>query len=593
MNKIKFLTLLLIVSLTSCNEDFLNVKPLDTYSDAAVFEDITLTEAYVYNIYMNQQYGFGLEMLASVSDISMTKRSEVDPIVNSQLSDSYLSVFSPGHWLTNYENVTWNQLYKYIRKCNMYFERIEESSLEGEEVDQLSGEVYFLRAYYYHWLLNFWGGVPLVEKTYNPDDNFELSRNTLEETVNFIVQDLNKAISLLPVNGDKARATKGAAMALKSRVWLFAASDLFNSEGDWASSYTNPELISYIGGDRTARWDSARAAAKACIDLGVYSLYGGTGAKTPEEASENYANLFLNNGNEEDILLTFYDIVSKTNAWVGEPGKFCGPNGWHGWGNHTPTQELVDAFEMIDGTAFDWNDPVQQVAPYENRDPRFYANILYNGAPWRTRPDDVIAQDSLGVLKTYYVQEEDGGSYKGSLDTRQGIDDWNGSYTGYYMRKFIDPEIDAQYEIQRYPWRQLRYAEVLLNYAEACIELGLEDEAKTYLNMIRNRAGMPNIPDSETGDALKERYRNEREVELCYEQLRYFDIRRWMIAPEAYKNAQGIYITYDYGMDVDTDTPNYEVIDVQTREWMDKAYFLPILLDELNRNDALIQNPGY
>ena len=118
---------------------------------------------------------------------------------------------------------------------------------------------------------------------------------------------------------------------------------------------------------------------------------------------------------------------------------------------------------------------------------------------------------------------------------------------------------------------------------------GEDAEARKYINMIRTRAGMPDIPDSEMGDVLKEHYRNERKIELAYEQHRYFDIRRWMIAPEVIKNVQGIDIRYPYGVT----EPNYSIIDVQERKWNDKSYLLPIYLDEMQKNDLLIQNPLY
>lgn len=582
--------IILIVLFTACNDDFLEVEPLDRYSDAAVWQDPALIEAFVNNIYYGQNSGFNAVMMSSICDESMDVWWwETQPIVKSEISSSYLGILGPTHWDISFRNLTWNNLYDNIRACNVFIENIGESGLTGNEVDQLTGEVLFLRAYYYHMLMSFFGGVPLIEDAYEPGDDFLVSRNTFEETVNFIVNDCDAAAELLVVDGDKARATKGAALTLKSKVLLYAASDLFNSNGSWTSGYSNPELISYTGGDRTARWQAAKNAAKAVIDMNKYSLYGGTNPATPEEARDNYINLFLNHGNEEDILLFYWDNVNDPSWETPDPGLFNGPNGYHNWGGNTPLGQLVDSYEMEDGTKFSWDNPDHASAPYENRDPRFYASVLHDGANWRQRPDDVIASDPEGIVQTGYYENADGTLSPG-LDTRQGpIEDWNGTYTGYYMRKFIDPAINHQYEKQKLPWRQMRYAEVLLNYAEACIELGEEEEAKTYLNMIRARAGMPEVPASETGDALMDRYRNERKIELAYEQHRYFDIRRWMIAPDVINNAQGVEIIHNLD-----GTTTYNIIEVQDRGWNDnKSYFLPILLDELNRNENLIQNPGY
>ncbi len=589
MKKLNILLLIFIVLFTACNDDFLDVKPLDSYSDANVWQDKDLITAFVNNIYMGQYYGFQLEIMSSLSDVSMTKRAEVQSIVLSEINESYLSVLAPNHWLISYHNISWDNLFKNIRACNIFFENIDNSGLEGDDIDRLKGEVHFLRGYFYYYLMSFWGGVPLVDKPFSLTDDLSVARNTFEETVNFIVAECDTAAGLLPETGDKALATVGAALTLKSRVLLYAASDLYNSSP--FTSYSNPELVGYTSGNQTARWQVAKDAAKAVIDLGIYSLYGGTDPGSPEQATENYANIFLNNGNEEDIFLCFNDNIHNADWQAPDPGLFYGPNGYHNWGNHTPTGQFVDSYEMIDGSKFDWDNPTHAAAPYENRDPRFYASILYDGAKWRERPDDVAASDPEGIVQTGFYENEDG-SYTAGLDTRQSpIEDWNGTYTGYYMRKFIDPSINHQYEKQQLPWRQMRYAEVLLNYAEACLELGEDDEAKTYINMIRERAGMPDIPTSESGEALKDRYRNERFIELAYEQQRYFDIRRWMIAPEVITDVQGVDIRYPYG----SDTPTYSVVDieVQKRTWKDKSYFLPILLDELNRNEKLIQNPGY
>ncbi|HKJ78038.1 MAG TPA: RagB/SusD family nutrient uptake outer membrane protein, partial [Prolixibacteraceae bacterium] len=301
MNRFKKIFIVLIVFFSACNDEFLEVEPLDRYSDAAVWQDPALIEAFVNNIYYGQNSGFNAEMMSSICDESMDVWWwETQPIVKSEINSSYLGILAPDHWDISFRNLTWNNLYDNIRACNVFMENIEESGLTGEEVDQLTGEVLFLRAYYYHVLMSFFGGVPLIEDAYGPGDDFLVPRNSFEETVNFIVKDCDAAAELLVVDGDKARATKGAALTLKSKVLLYAASDLFNSNGSWTSGYSNPELIGYTGGDRTARWQAAKNAAKAVIDMNTYSLYGETNPATPEEARDNYINIFLNHGNEED-----------------------------------------------------------------------------------------------------------------------------------------------------------------------------------------------------------------------------------------------------------------------------------------------------
>ena len=168
--------------------------------------------------------------------------------------------------------------------------------------------------------------------------------------------------------------------------------------------------------------------------------------------------------------------------------------------------------------------------PYTNRDPRFYATILYDGAAWKPRPSDVIASDPVNQVQTGYY-DQGGGVILNGIDTRESpVENWNGSRTHYYTRKFIDPNPalpDNQSNAQVIPWPFIRYTEVVLNYVEACIATGDEVEARLWLNKIRFRAGMPAITDA--GTNLLNRYRNERRIEMVYEEQRYHDARRWMI----------------------------------------------------------------
>jgi hypothetical protein len=252
-------------------------------------------------------------------------------------------------------------------------------------------------------------------------------------------------------------------------------------------------------------------------------------------------------------------------------------------------------------------------SPYQNRDPRLKATILYDGADWKPRTADVADRDKVNQIQTgqYEVINAHGQKViQFGLDTRKSpIEDWNGSRTGYYIRKFTDPDptMEDQNTRQRIPWPMFRYTEAILNYVEACIELGEEAEAKIWLNKIRFRAGMPAIPDNETGAVLKARYRNERRIELAYEEHRFFDTRRWMIAAETIgRKANIINITgilkagksvTQYKYDPTSYTYKYVVSNIdpgiENRNWDDKMYFTSLHRDEVNRNTKLIQNPGY
>ena len=314
----------------------------------------------------------------------------------------------------------------------------------------------------------------------------------------------------------------------------------------------------------------------------MYDLY-----KASDNLIENYEKIFIEKNTCEDIFFRSFTQVSMESTETYHPGLHNSPNGYHGHGSNNPIGQLVDEFEMSNGERFDWNNPIHKAAPYENREPRFYADILYDGAQWRVRPIDVRPLDAIGIIQTGFYEQPDG-SWSGGLDTRSStVEDWNGSGSGYYRKKGIDPAYDAQYQVQESPWRFIRYAEILLNYAEACQELGEDTEAQKYINMIRSRVGLPNI--TSTGDKLRQDIRHERKIELAFEDQRYFDIRRWMIAPQAIVNAQGIDIRYH----LNADKPIYNVIEVQSREWKDQSYLMPIKLDEINKNNLLIQNPLY
>jgi hypothetical protein len=368
----------------------------------------------------------------------------------------------------------------------------------------------------------------------------------------------------------KTRGDKGIAMAVKAKVLLYAASDLHNNAKNAAvvGSYSRPELLGYTGGDPNTRWQAARDAAKAVIDLGRYSLYSGN-----SNLSRNFEEVFLKRSGE-DIFLRYADEQVDVYYALGRTPLWQAPPGYGGAGANAVMGDLADAFEMKDGTAFSWNDPVEKVNPYLNRDPRFYASILYEGAPWYPRAS---TNDSVRMGKW-----PDGSS---------GPD---GQFTNYWMRKFSDVNNGPMQYSGEFskcpPWVRLRYAEILLDYAEACIELGQDDEAKTYINMVRARAGMP--PVTETGDSLKTRYRNERRVEMAFEEQRFFDVRRWLIGPQSALAVNGVDI--EYPVQGSFNNATYKPVTADPgRSWDNKEYFLPIATDELNKNTSLIQNPGY
>jgi hypothetical protein len=627
MKNIKILigTLLVMLFVTvSCNKDFLNTQPLDKISSDAVWADGALSQAYIYNVYSFLGYGgFEEQALAAYTDEAMFTHSgrNIETFTQGSENASGLSWFS-----STYE---WGSMYLAIRQANVAIEQLPISTFTDDVLrDKLLGEAYFLRAYFYQQLLRFYGGVPIIEKAYGLNEDYSVARNTYEECVNFIVADLDKAITLLDGKSTAPGFTsKLAAMALKSRVLLYAASDLHDGPTAKAKSatlaaYANLDLVAYSSGDRTTRWQAAKAAAKAVLDAGQGYKLDLAAPVSAEEGKNNYISIAMGGQSAVGDATAASDLIFQRSAsalYTAEDnwplgglhyGINNGPNGYHNWAGNTPIQNLVDDYEMMDGTKFDWNNAAQKAAPYENRDPRFYASILYDGANWKPRPADVAGKDPVNQVQTGYYADGAGGT-KNGLDTRESeVENWNGSRTHYYTRKFIDanPALpDNQSNAQIIPWPFIRYTEIALNYAEACIELGEDAEARTWINRIRFRAGMPAI--TESGTALRDRYRNERRIELVYEEHRYHDARRWMIPATTVgrgikaikvnatlKPGKAALVPYRYDKTVYDYT--YTVVDNtenETRKWDDKMYYRPISRDEVNRNELLKDknNPGY
>lgn len=605
----------LMFGITACSDEFLDTKPLGEVPATDVWKDGGLAEAFVNNLYRGLEFGgFDEQMMASLSDEAVFTHPGrgINTVMESRSNPA-----DPG-WIN--EEHQWDDMYSYIRACNLALKNLEEPLFDNPDlVNRLKGEAHFMRGYYYHQLLRYFGGVPLIDRPYELGEaDYTVTRNTFEEGVNFVVKDAEAAAALLDdLPMQDGRASEAAALALKSRILLYAASDLHDipaasSKSGTISGFPQPELLGYTSGSREERWQKARDAAKAVLDMNGYGYILGLSAPvSPEEGTQNYMNIALaRNGGESELLFAryFVDGKNETGAWV---GRSNGPSGYHTWAGNTPLQNLVDDYQMMDGTEFNWDDPEEAANPYENRDPRFYATILYDGADWKPRTPDVAARDPFNQIQTgqYEVGSADNPDLHNGLDTRlpNTVEAWNGTHTGYYMRKFIDPDpsINNQTDRQQVPWPFFRYTEAVLNYVEASLALGDEGEAKTWLNKIRFRAGMPAI--TETGDALTEQYRNERRIELAYEEHRYHDARRWMIAPETIGATARIITvtgTLKPGASVDIyhyspEKYNYSYVvsdlppGVENRQWLDKMYFLPIHRDEINRNAKLVQNPGY
>jgi starch-binding outer membrane protein, SusD/RagB family len=567
MKKYSFYIIILVLwaSFVSCNDNFLDVNPTShTDVDDAIWKDVNLTEAYIINLYtgirmtekeasQGERYigfgrGFHWAMYASVTDEAVYSNDDQTYLVQrGQLSPSNYG----------WTSTVWGRSYRSIREANLALQHIDLTPVTPERLERLKAEIRFVRAFRYFDLLKGFGGVPVIGDrvtTLTDDDFSELyERKTIEETVDYIVQELDAVIGVLPnePGGDweRGRATTPAAMALKSRLLLYAASPLYTG-----------------GADDIAKWTSAAAAAKAVMDLNKFSLV----TNLSNNPSENYRLLFVSEPTQEDIFFREYTKTSPSMAME----RMNAPNGYGGWGGNCPMQNLVDDYEMSNGLPIsDDASGYDEQDPYTNRDPRFYATILYNGAPYRGRQ-----------IETFLPSGK---------DSPDGAEPWNTSPTGYYLRKFLKESItlDDWNNMGTATWRYFRYAEILLNYAEAQNEVaGADQSVYDAINAIRDRAGMPDLPIGLSKDEMRERIRNERRIELAYEEHRYFDVRRWLIAEvEENESAQGISIIKNGNTLTFT---RKEALGSKSFE--PKHYWFPIPIEEINiSNHQLEQNPLY
>lgn len=565
---------------TSCS-DILDKKPLTEISENDIWSDPALVQAYVNARYNRVGHGWTESMQSSaVDETELTWLRGCDVINFGRLSPTDLGRMNGGWW--GWDHRSWASEWGQIANCNIFFERIDEVPFTDESLrTRMKGEVRFIRALMYNDLIVRWGAMPLITNSYTLNDIEEIlsqKRATYKECVDFMVSELDKAATELPASytGDNwGRATSVAAMALKSRILLYAASDLMNVD------VTNP-LVGYTSPE-SDRWAKAAEAAKKAIDFALnngYNLY--TNYSDP---TTNYRNIFLDTseGNNE-VIFCRQGTKSSLGESLSSLEQWNFSNGFGGWGGNCPLQELVDDYQMTDGSSFDWNNPTHSANPYENRDPRFYATILYDGAEWKDR-----------VLETYLdvnnAGEETG---TGGKDSRYGVESWNTSPTGYNIVKFLDETYTGNSWNFPNPknWIWLRLAEQYLNLAEALYRAGDEIGARAAVNVIRQRAQMPDI--SASGNSLLEAIKIERRVELVFEEHRYFDVRRWKEG-EKYLNRTVHAIMVKKYPD---GSKKYAVGPLRSdvggnRIFHNFMYWLPIQKTEIDKNPNLLQNPGY
>nr|WP_294857570.1 RagB/SusD family nutrient uptake outer membrane protein [Prevotella sp.] len=580
---IKYLTIGLMATtmLASC-ADILDKKPLTEISDNDLWSDPALLKAFVNSRY-NQVGVNGSESMQSsiVDETELTWLRGCETHNFARLSPTDLGRMNGAWW--GWDNRSWSTKWTNISNCNIFFERVDNVGFTDEkEKTKLVGQVRFIRAFEYWDLIARWGAMPIITKSFSINDREEIvaqKRNTYKECIDFLVGELDQAAKELPANwsgDDYGRATSVAALALKSRILLYAASPLMNEDVKIPEvGYTTPE---------PDRWQKAAKAATEALDAAQnagYELYNLNG-----DPSKNYQLIFMDNtAANKETLFARMGTSSADGESISSCDQYNNPNGYGGWGGNCPLQELVDAYEVVkDGVAskFDWNNPEEKANPYANRDPRFYATILYDGAKWMTRN-----------VETYFDVDGNGNITGGGKDTKFGNDSWNASPTGYNMKKFMDEGYALNsWNFCARNWIHLRMAELYLNKAEALYYTGDEEGAREALKPVRQRAGMPAV--TATGTDLLEAIKNERRIEFAFEEHRYFDVRRWKEAPKYFGSTVHAITIKKYPDGKKT----YEVDKLRSdvggdRKWDDKMYWLPIPKSEMDKNPNLVQNPGY
>lgn len=630
----------LVFATTSC-DNVLNQDPVDSFNEESLFRDINLAEAFLYQCYDqiggNHENVLGMKedlLSSSTDELLNIHRAGNVTFTKGTLTPSYLGHFggTESSVGVRYSFILWHDLYGNIKNVNTLLGGIDDvpikTAADEAKLKQIKAEAYFIRAFDYTNLLRSYGGLVLSDKKYELTDDFLTpTRSTLQETIDFILKDIENAIEGLPLkeNIEQGRATKGAAAALKSRLLSFIAGEL--TTGGYEASNS---LVSLANGERKDRLAAAKKAAKDVLDgkYGNYALTGAAGEpsadlseKDVQAFADNYAGIFLQKGAWDNEIIFGVQYLNKQGNRASN-NLYWGPNGYNCWGNNEPIEDLVREYEMKDGASFQWDkytpgemniraftktqleEDIER-NPYNGREPRFYASVLYDKAPWRDRPStnnkvqightikrpgsSLIGMNVSDLMAKIGKMESD---QIGGEDSRSAANQaWNGTKTGYYIRKMLDITLNGEIDNNENTWVEMRFAEVVLDYAEACIELGEVEEGLKAVNQIRNRAGLPGRTLTATQEQAREWYRHERFIEMMGEGDRWYCIRKWMICDKVIKSFSPTYIYhFEDGVSIYVyNTTTFSDI----RGWNKRQYWLPLAIEEINKAPQLQQNPGY
>ncbi len=564
--------LLVLVTAASCKKDF-EEKPLDLNTVDFIFDanDPTGDLASKWLSYIYSRIPTGYSRLYTVP-----LECASDDAVPSADGSGMWSVIRGGYSPISAFDDNWGNCYNAIREANVFLNNYQNVPwADSSRKVWFPNEARALRAYFYYELIRRYGGVPLVgDKVFDANDAglLQLTRNSFEECVNYIVSELdNVKDSLRPdatlgnrtTDPDFGRMRKSVAMAIKAKTLLLAASPLFNPSATPDLPYTGYSAFN------AERWKAAADASKAFMDLGLFDL----------EASSY--TLLQQRANKEHIFFKTSDSrIDNVYAYYMSPVGY-NPGSRRSEGRVSPTQEFVDAFPMKNGKAItDATSGYDPANPYANRDPRLERTVFYNNAKWLQRPIELF----------------EGGKDKPNNTTVSAVQ----TQTGYYAKKFCaNDSSNGSFSTTIYrdngfvpAWCIIRYADILLMYAEAKNEhAGPDATVYSAVEKIRQRAGLSPyaLPLGLSKDQMRTIIRNERRVELAFEEQRFWDIRRWKIAKSVYGTMlHGVTITKNAG-----NTFTYASKDVVQPYFTDAMYLFPIALKETQVNPGITQNPGY
>lgn len=597
-------------SLASCS-DFLDMTPDEVLTLDDVFNNRIYTRNFLTHIYS------WTPTEANMADSGGAWRNPYTGGCDEMeiaFGGAYSHQINNGGW--NPSNIkdtqVWPESYMAIRKVNQFLENVDRCPTSDTEKNHWKGEAYFLRAWFHFLAFRAYGPIPLLDHSLDPsEDMLSIRRSPADQCAKFIAEDCMRAYELLKdrpyvdkvtSDGDLGRATSMAALGLRSRVLLYIASPLYNGNTDMASfrDVDGTPLISQTYDPE--KWNEAAKAARLCLDEAAASGYVRLYERDSDPVT-NYQNIFNQNWNEE---ILWAKNIGTYDHWE----NCCNPISFGCFSIINPTQEMVDAYEMADGstpiTGYTDNGLTPIINPesgyveegftdteyenrwqkgvsnmYVNREPHFYASINFAGAIWLTsRASNWTEPHTL----EFWYTGVDGKNNAGSDYCK----------TGYLMKKLIYPTVIP---FQSYPvqqWVYIRLGEIYLNYAEALNEYGgPTSEVYNAVNEIRNRAGLPDLPTGLSPEQMRERIKHERRIELAFEVHRFFDVRRWKDA-EHTENQPVHSMNIMEGTHMQ-DPAYYKRVQIEERVFeAPKHYFFPVDQVEIDkRPQYLVQSPGW